>query len=307
MKFILNALAGIWLLPLIFPFVNAQWDCPKLDPNNRDPDGIMRCPSIVDEISAWSVFRCANQQSNSWHFPSENEKMYTTNMLKCFKNSINNVNNQTSKCMMDNADKLDLQMCRYTPNDGRLPYLLIYSKPGVRDYSGIFYILRQINPSNVTVLLPHTDSDGYFNQGTACQNSNAIACFVNGHKRKAVGLGKFNDFVHSEKNLGFHAIKQFYQLFPRQAVLHMHGMKTPKIPKVLYKGRNPKFNKLFEDSVKKYTNVGTFERLGADFSVDSVVNSNNYLVTEIPSKVYGNNKFFVRNLVRDVEEWLKNN
>ena len=120
---------------------------------------------------------------------------------------------------MENADKLKLQVCR-VKNDRVLDgvaeldsYLLLYTKPGVKSYSGPFLLLRETNPSKVIVISPHDGSDGtHSSTKKALEDSHALAVVSNGHKK---GITAISDFVDHGNTLGAIAVRQLNYLFKK--------------------------------------------------------------------------------------------
>lgn len=282
--------------------------CPQLDPSKKDPDGMLQCPDLSDK-SAWAVYRCAIEQATSFHEPSKAEMLSMDKLLTGWADS--NVSQ-----MIEAASDLSLQSCRVSQLKDGSPdsYLLFYTKPGVKNYSGPFLMLREANYSKVLVIGPHddTDSTAYDTKAATAQTS-AMGTISNGHRRRNVrhgaNPGRNDDFVHSDgptHNLGTYAVEKFCQIKPSSVVLHVHGMADHT--KVLDRSRSPVFQAAFEKAVKEHTSLKEFDRLNAYFSIDPLVNTNWYLKTEIPVRVHNNNARALALIVKDIEEypWAQN-
>jgi hypothetical protein len=276
-------------------------DCPQIDPNVKDPDGMPLCPEAVNQTSAWAVYRCAIEQANSFHAPTAAEKSSVSSLLNAYRNK--DINS-----MLMSSSALSLQMCR--AKTAQTSILLAYVKPGVKDYSGPFMMMKETNHSKVILIGPHDDSDGtYADTKKAMVESDAMFLFSNGHKRGHVGTDRTNngDFVHEpvEQNLGTYAVQEMGRLFPGHVWLHVHGMKDRT--KILYRSRSAQLSQAFEKAVMKETRITDFAPLNAYFTVDPLVNTNWYLKTEMPAIMHQGNQHALAKIVRDIEQydWAK--
>lgn len=276
-------------------------DCPQIDPNVKDPDGMPLCPEAVNQTSAWAVYRCAIEQANSFHAPTAAEKQNMSLLLNAYRNA--DING-----LLGAATSLNIQMCR--AKNANTSTLLAYVKPGIKDYSGPFLMMKEGNHSKVILIGPHDDSDGtYADTKKAIIHSNAMMLISNGHKRGHVGTDRTNngDFVHEpvEQNLGTYAVQQLGQMYPGYIWIHMHGMKDNT--KVLYRSRSTQFGQAFEKAVMAETRISDFGPLNAYFTVDPLVNTNWYLKTEMPARTHQNNQMALTRIVQDIEQydWAK--
>jgi len=276
-------------------------DCPQIDKSKLDVDGMPFCPGIVETRSAYAVYSCAIAQARSFHTPTEDERRQSADMLQAFKLSVEQgLKPETTIAFLNSAASLGLQACRVKKvvNGAVASYRLVYTKPGVQDYSGAFFMLRETKASKVVIIGPHDGSDGtYASTKKGLSETAALATISNGRKRN--GEMK-TDFVHSTDNLGTVQVRQFFNLFPASVVLHVHGMKATD--KVMYRSRTPVLGKAFEDGIRKGTKLEKFVPFNADFSIDPMVNTNWYLKTEIPAQTHQNNKMVIAVVVREIEK-----
>lgn len=287
----------------------------KMSQPNVDPDGMPIAPDSVITApgNAYTVFGPAMNQANSWHPPTQQEKNLTTQLLTNWQlSTINGISKDTTEKILQAADGLGLQVCRVkqqrtengiTVNDS---YLLVYTKPGIKNYSGAFFMLRETKHSKVIIISPHDDSDGtYADTKVGLSDTNALACISNGHKRKQVGIpgnrDNISDFVHSKNNLGTFAVQLICKMFPASVVLHIHGMVNNQ--KCLYRCRSDPMAKVFEKAIADNTklNPGDFGPLNADFTIDPLVNTNFYIKTEMPAQMHKNNKGVIAEIVQAME------
>ena len=284
--------------------------CPKIDPEKKDPDGMPLCPDEVKDTSAWAVYRCAIEQAKDFHNPSKAEMDSMDNLLQGWANG-------KAKVMLTAAKDLNLLACRVNQKQNDKPdsFLLFYVKPGIKDYSGPFMMLREKGYSKVLVIGPHDDSDATFQDTKfATSETYAMGTISNGHKRRNVRKDRpagyrNDDFVHSDgekANLGTYAVAKIAKLKPSSVVLHVHGMADGS--KVLDRSRSKEFMAAYEKAVMKHTNITKFERLNAYFSIDPLVNTNWYVKTEIPVRIHNNNPRALKNIVLELEQydWAKN-
>lgn len=282
--------------------------CPAIDKSKVDVDGMPFCPADVQTNSAWAVFGCAINQANSFHPPQAAEKKSMQDLLSAFaKNRAEGVKKATTAQLLKAADELNLQACRVTHDreGAKDSYLLVYTKPNVKDYSGAFMMLRETKSSKIVIIGPHDDSDGTFKvTKVAIAKTSTLALFSNGHKRgniKNAESGRATDFVHTENNLGTLQVEMFGKLFPKQVWLHIHGMKDPDTD--LYRSRSQVLASAWEKAVSASTNIKDHNpRFNAYFTVDNEVNSNFYLKAELPARIYGNGDMAVTRIVKEMEK-----
>jgi hypothetical protein len=280
-----------------------------------DTDGMPLAPDTVltSPQGAYIVFGPALNQANSWHPPTQQEKDLTSQLLTNWQiSTVNGPSVTTTQKIMQAADGLGLHVCRAktfkTVNGVQVPdsYLLVYTKPGVKNYSGAFFMLRETKHSKVFIIGPHDDSDETFaDTKIGMAQSYALACISNGHKRGQVGLGanyRESDFVHSTDNLGTFALQQICKMFPSSVCLHIHGMSDPT--KCLYRCRSDPMEKVFKKTIADNTKLGPtdFAPLNAYFTVDQMVNTNYYVKTEIPVVIHKNNPAIVKDIALAMEQ-----
>ena len=203
--------------------------CEQIDQSKKYPDGIPYCPEIIKTNTAFAVTRCAFDQAKAWHPAREGEKKDMNELVQGLKDG-------DAKAILENADSLRLQVCR-SEKDGD-KFLLMYTKPGVKDYSGPFLMYREGNQtSGVVIQAPHDGQDGT-NRSTraAFQDSNALALISNGHKRTLSGRKKTmygsafpSDWAHTKTDLGYTAFLAFKNKFPESVHLHIHGLAANRI------------------------------------------------------------------------------
>lgn len=278
-----------------------------------DTDGMPLASDLVltSPQGAYIVFGPALNQAKSWHVPTEEEKQFTKQLLTNWKiSTINGPSKETTQKIMQAADNLGLQVRRVKStkivNGTKIPdtFLIVYTKPGIKNYSGAFFMLRETKHSNVFIIGPHDDKDGTFaDTKIGMSDSYALACISNGHKRKMAG-DQFvaSDFVHSTDNLGTYALELICTLFPGLVCLHIHGMANDQ--KCLVRCRNPAMEKIFKKVIADNTklNQDDFDSFNAYFTIDSLVNTNYYLKTEIPAVIHKKNKTIIAKIVKGMEE-----
>ena len=280
--------------------------CPQIDPANKDLDGVPFCPCAVkDDESVWSLFRCAIQQATSFHAPKETEKASMSAMLESWQN-------HRSADLLKAADELNLQVCRVSQLNNAQPdtFLVIYVKPGVTDYSGTFFMLRETRHSKVLVIGPHDDSDStWIDSKLATSATLAMGTISNGHMRGKVrkeGDPKgYADFVHtpggSKADLGTFAVEKICAMNKASVVFHVHGMHDQT--KVLYRAReNTVLAKAYEATIIANTYVREFASLNAYFTIDPIVNTIWYVKTEIPSGIHRQDRTALARMVIDFEK-----
>lgn len=308
----------VWALwAIAIPAFSADAPCGKIDPSVVDPvDGMPLCPQEVTKFSAFSVFRCGLSQANSFHAPTTEEKDETRALLTTWKDIREKGKNpELGLKIRSHADKLDLQICRAIPTADNT-YLLAYTKPGVKNYSGAFFILRETKASRFIVIGPHDGSDGtHTSTKLAIQNSQALALISNGHYKKNIPpnsvpdeRGGKGDFAHaSEKiNLATFAVKVIgNELYEKAIWLHVHGMKNAST--VLYRIRNPEKNRKFEKAwvkaTAKATGIDKFnDSFSAGFHTDEFM-SNQFIKVEYPAQVHTNRKEHLGKAISEMETY----
>jgi hypothetical protein len=286
--------------------------------SNTDIDGMPLAPNIVltSPQGAYSVFGPAIEQATSWHPPTQQEKQMTLQLLTNFQlSTINGISKDTTQKIMEAADSLGLQVCRAKTtkivNSVQVPdsYLLAYTKPGIHNYSGAFFMLRETKHSKVLIISPHDDSDGtYADTKLGMSGSYALACISNGHNRgKATSTDaeyKASDFVHSNNNLGTYAVEQFCKLFPSTVCMHIHGMTNPQ--KCMFHSRDSVMGSIFQTTLINNTRLTApeFTGLAVTFSIDNIVNTNRYIKTEMPAVIHENNKSIIKIISIEMEKNL---
>jgi hypothetical protein len=302
--------------------------CPKIDPVFKDIDGIPFCPEAVNNHSAFSVFRCALNQANSFHNPTPLEKGDMKGLLTTWKQIRDDGKDPIlGHKLMGHARRLDLQVCRagWVFDGGKdqgtsNTYLLFYTKPKVKDYSGPFLILRETEASRFVILGPHDDSDGtHTSTKRAIQDSKALALVSNGHKRGNIPLGSSQptnsapdsrggkgDWSHEsiDINLGTYAVKVLGDLYPQRIWLMVHGMKNDQV--VLYRVRNGNkiLSKAWEQATTNATGMANFNpRFNADFHTEPHMNSNWYIKVEYPASVHRTMPNHLADAIRQLEEY----
>ena len=293
-----------------------MFNCPKSE--EVDFDGMSLAPKEVLETSAWAVFRCAINQARTWKPPSKNEKLFQGNMLEAFAESkINGISKKTTDIILENADKLGLQVMRVrkdSQKDSKKDsdnqkdslddsvddsFLLIFTKPGVKDYNGPFFMLRETKSSKVILLVPHDLNDGtHSDTKLALANSSALAVISNGHNK---GIDPKADFVDHSNTLGSIALRQLQDLFPKPVVLMIHGKKGSK--SIQYNSRSKELGKVFKNACIKTTNIKNYGKFNADYATDRIVRTEYYLKTEIPAQIHVNNQKALMNVVKTIEEY----
>jgi len=207
----------------------------------HDTDGMPLAPASVltTRDGAYTLFGPAMDQATSWHTPTPTEKHLTTQLLTNFHlSTLNGISSTTTGLIMQAADGLGLQVCRVkttkTVGKTTVPdsYLLVYTKPGVKDYSGAFFMLRETKHSRFVIYSPHDDSDGTaIVTKLGLSNSYALATISSGHRRGKIGGGfseyRASDFAHSVNNLGCFAVEQFATLFPGSACFTVEALVCP--------------------------------------------------------------------------------
>ncbi len=279
-----------------------------------DIDGMPLAPDSVltSPYGAYAVFGPAMTQATSWHEPTPQEKEATLELLTNWKQStITGPSKDTTEKIIQAANSLDLKVCRVKSSkkvdgiDVLDSYLLVYTKPGIRNYSGAFFMLRETKHSKVIIIGPHDDSDGTFaDTKIGMAGSYALACISNGHKRRSIQSEDYrnSDFCHSINNLGTYALEMVCKMFPNSVCIHIHGMSDNT--KCLLRCRNDDMKNVFKKTIADNTilDPDDFYPFNAYFTIDELVNTKFYLKTEIPTGIHMNNKIIIRKIVLDLEK-----
>lgn len=272
--------------------------CPKIDKTKVDIDGIPFCPIEVIKYNAYQVFRCAFAQAKRelWKSPTPDQIKNIETVIQCFYNSYTNgITKENSSLLMSSADAIGLQCCR-AKNETGDSYILLYTKPGIRNYNGPFMMLREKNASNVVIVSPHDGSDRtIIDTKVAFKNSKALAVISNGHKK----WSREADFSKTRNNLGNYALRKLADLFKRTVILNIHSMVHSDY--IMIRSRFPPLAKVFEDSFKKYTSIQTIKPFNAWYDIDTI-NTPYQLKTEIPAVVHGTKPEVIGKIICDIEK-----
>ena len=298
---------------------------PQINPVIVDFDGMPIAPAevLTSRQSAWSVFSTAIGQAISFHIPTTTEKNLIVDLLQTFQQiKISGPTVETTKQIMADAKALNLYVCRVkstktvNQTDGTVStvpdnVLLLYTLPGVNDYSGPFMMLRETKSSRFVIYSPHDDSDGTFaTTKVGMMNSYAIACFSDGHNRGKVSGGDLNlyresDWVHCNSvndNLGAVAVARFADLYPGQVSILFNGIANPL--KCMEKSRNAQMEEVFKTTIIANTKLtaADFTGYSPTFTIDFIVNTNYYTKCEIPTETYENNYPIVGDIIIAMEK-----
>lgn len=206
--------------------------CPQIDPAKKFPDGIPYCPAAVVTEDAWSVMGCAFSQAKKWHAATADEKTHMTDLVQGLKDAKADV-------ILAKSDVLKLQVCRSQVLDKKNQldsFLVMYTKPGVTDYSGPFLMYREGGKTtNLVIQSPHDGTDNaHSSTKRAFQDSNSLAMLSNGH-HKTLSLRLYgdtkrqSDWSHSRADLGYTAFLALRDKFPESVHMHIHGCKAKEI------------------------------------------------------------------------------
>lgn len=279
-------MSKLLLVLMVFVSSIAEAQCPA--PSGADPDGMLRCPDVVAQDSAWRVWSCAYEQVKSWHPPSGAERAALKDFLGAWKLERSaGLAPATAKIMLASAQVMGAQVCRVHQDlpDGPDSFLVVYAAAGEKGYSGPNLLLRELdNVSKVAMILPHSDSDGYFQAGPiGFQKTHAFAYVGNGHHRtQGDGVG---DFVHHTPNLAYDAAVQIGALYKGSSWFHVHGDQAST--KGLYRPMDgAKIVKAWQEAVIAETRVTSFGALNAGFTVDGNLSTNSYVKSELPAVIY---------------------
>ncbi|HSX20130.1 MAG TPA: hypothetical protein VLG38_03285 [Gammaproteobacteria bacterium] len=198
------------------------WDGPL------DRDGIQLCPTLPAN-GPWALTRCAFQQATSFHAPTQQEKQNMQNLVKALKaHDAPNILNYSSA--------LNLRVCRVKKFDDNKKltdsYLVLATKPGVKNYSGPFIYFRELNPSNYVFFIPHDGTDGTCPSiEQVFDRTNTSVAIANGSPRDlSTQIGPctthrpISDIAHNTNNLAWTAHKAFTE-DPDTMEIEFHGMK----------------------------------------------------------------------------------
>lgn len=273
--------------------------CPQIDKTKLDTDGMPFCPAVVTETSAFGVFRCAFNQARTWHEATQEEKTAQATLLGSFIDARAKGNTKAGTAeFLQAADDLGLQACRVKDKDDS--YRLVYTKPGVKDYNGTFFMLRETKASKVILMVPHDGSDGtHTDTKLAFQRSKAVVLYSNGYP-KSIDLGK-SDFIDHTNTMGAVATRQLDDLLPKSVWLMIHGQANSK--SVLYRSRSKVLGRAFTKGVLENTNIKIIhDNFNAGYAVDKLINSTFYLKTEIPARIHQGNLGAMAKIVIEIEK-----
>jgi hypothetical protein len=272
--------------------------CAQLDLKNVDSDGMPLCPDVVKTNSAFAVLRCPLTSQNAYHKPTDASRAEVVALLQSWKDIRDNGKSKDrAAALYSHASKLDAQVCRVN-NSADDSYLLVYAKPGVKDYSGVYMLLRETKASRMILLSPHNDTDGTaIDTPLALQHSHALALLYNGHQRGKIPhcsttcggpddtLGR-GDFSHDSvaDNLGTFTAKALGDLYPKQIWFMIHGQSNDKAILYRVRSQNKVLANAWEKAMSNATGLDKFNpKFNADFTTEPGMNTNWYLKTEIPA------------------------
>lgn len=268
-----------------------------------DTDGVPLVPQeIIPNILA-AYIQPAFNRSKYWHEPKPSEKQNITNLILAFKE-------QRTADMLVLADKLDLNMyrCKTEATDKKPldSYLILFTKVGVRDYSGPFLFLREqiAKPSKVIMIVPHNGSDGTNKDSVVgFQNCRALAMVCNGHNK---GITPEADFADHMNTLGAITLRNLCNNFPKSVYFHIHGSRKKRM--CMYRCREKVMGKSFEKGILSCTNVDKFQPFNAYYPIDKIPDSGFYLKTEIPARIHLANQMVLANVIKEFETnaWAHN-
>lgn len=306
------------LMLLSEPALAEDVPCPQIDLAKRDTDGMPWCPDAVKENSAFAVYRCALKQAKSFHNPTAQEKADMGALISTWKDIREKGKSpERAAGYLARAAKLNLQACRV--KDGGDSYLVTYVKPGIKNYSGPFLLLRETRASRFVVLSPHDDTDStHSSSKLALQKTHALAVVSNGHLRGNIPLGSSQpvgsspdsrggkgDWSHETEtiNLGTYTVRLISEAYPKRIWLMVHGMSNDQ--SILYRIRNPSQNIALRTAYEKATAAATgmtnFNRsFNADFHTDKYM-SNQYIKVEYPAKIHRNRQMHLATAIADME------
>lgn len=249
----------------------------------------------------WKLFQKAIKQANSWTPAKREQKFLFSELIDfCirFKNDLNNHLLEVSIITLANA--LSLQVKRIKKEDD--DFLMFYTNENVTDYNGPFLMFRISQSDKIVIISPHNESDGTsIDTVIGFTETKAMWYICNGHKR-AVNQPERNttDFIRNNQSLGFHVVRLICEKFKGSIVYHIHGSKRPGV--CLVKSRSKQLESIFKESIKDNTNIETFKAFNAGYVLDSIVNTNMYLKTEIPTKTHLSNKKIIKEIVIDAQK-----
>jgi hypothetical protein len=270
-----------------------------------DFDGIDFCDPWVLSTSAFYEFGRALKQTDKslWTKPTEDQITYMDNIVFAFEQLIK-VHKQY-KLTKENAQyfkpfsSIIINECKLlglvcerakTPDDS---YLIIYTKPGIKNYFGPFLMLREINASKLIIVSPHDGTDNTsIDTKLAFKNTRALALISNGCPH----FSRESDFVHSENTLGYNVMKRLMKVTDKIIVLHIHGMSENN--KILRRGRPDILVEKFDKVALKY--VSEVDPLNASFVIDSLCDQ--MIKTEIPVRIHKNRPEIIEDIVNAVSQ-----
>lgn len=197
-------------------------DCPKIDKTKTFADGIPYCPDIT-RTNAWGVTSCSFNAATKWRAFNKTEEQQMTNLVQALKD-------ESAVDILRISDNLRMQVCR--SKDGDDSFLLAYSKPNIKDFSGPFIMYREGGKtSGIVIESPHERTDNtHMSVKHAFVKSNALALISNGHHKgitkRANANDRSSDWAHARKDLGWVTLVAFKNKFPESVHVHLHGMKV---------------------------------------------------------------------------------
>ena len=295
--------------------------CPQINPDLTDFDGIPLAPPeiLTAQQGCWCVMSCAIRQATSFHVPTDAEKSSMENLLQTFATAKTSggPSIESSKQIMTLAKALNLQVCRIkntkVVNGVSVPdnILFFYVIPGIKDYSGPFFMLRETKSSKFVIVSSHNDSDGTFaasNLGMI--HSYAAAAFFDGHDRGAVSGGNIDiyresDFVHcksSNENLGSVAIVHYALINSNFVWILFNGIADPT--KCMLRSRSDAMELVFKDAMMANSRITASDFTGytPTFTIDTLLNTNFYIPCEIPSVIYEKNFAIITDIALAMEK-----
>lgn len=204
-----------------------------------DTDGIQLCPALPAS-GPWGLTRCAFQQATSFHEPTQAEKKSMAGLIDSFQA-------KDSAGIVSYADQLNLRVCRVKKGlDGKQittvstkpqalsdSYLIAATKPGVKNYSGPFFLYRELNPSNYIGVSPHDGSDGTCPTVQQVFDRTHMGVLLSNGQKKTLATQKapcttnrpISDTAHAINNLAWTAFTKMANDNPDYMFLEFHGMK----------------------------------------------------------------------------------
>lgn len=274
----------------------------KCDPSpGLDTDGMPLCPQSVLDDSAWQLWKCSYGQVKVWHPPTKAEDAASQSLVRAWASE--RASGQSAALateMLLAAKAMSAEICRAkTVTDS---YLVVNVAPGIKDYAGGNLLLREVKASRVIMVLPHSDSDGYYSAGPqGFKGSKSLAYIGNGHKRGNVVQKEDSDFVHHLPNLAYDTAEDIFQAYKGSYLFHLHGDGTTK-PKGLMRPQDGSaYSKAFMAAVEAATKVTEWDALNAGFTTDNLP-FHSQVKSELPASIYQNQDQSIARIVSDLEK-----